>query len=149
MSASGKKEDMSEAEITQRQEASLKHGAIAFKERGEAALKPEQRGAYAILHDQLSSGEGTVEALKEQAAQTMMLAQIAQAYVIQEYKKGKTLDSIPLLNRLPLFWNSANRCMRNYYDVLHFTRLPNAELDHIQAVFDEYEEDGDEAEDDS
>lgn len=146
MPASGVKDEMTEAEIEQRHKSNLKHGVSAFQARGEAALKPEQRSTYAILREQISSGEGTVEALKEQAAQTMMLAQIAQSYVVSEYQKKKNLDDIPLLSRLPLFWNSANRAMKTYYDVLHFTRLPNAELEHIQSVFDEYE---DELENDS
>jgi hypothetical protein len=109
-------------------------------------LKPEQRGTYTVLHEQLNSGEGSLEVLKEQAVQTMIMAQYAQAYVIQEHRKGKSLDAIPLMNRIPLFWNSANRCMKTYYDALHFTRLPNAELAHIDQVFEEYE---DEAEDNS
>ena len=33
-------------------------------------------------------------------------------------KNGKPLDDIPLLRALPAFWNSANRALKTYLDVL-------------------------------
>ena len=115
MPYSGKGTD---AEIEQRQEAAKTHGVFAFRDRGPSALEPTQRGKYAELQEQLSTRPGTIEALREQAAQTMLLAQIAQSYVVTEYKAGRSLDSIALLRALPAFWNSANRCLKTYLDVL-------------------------------
>jgi hypothetical protein len=55
---------------------------------------------------------------REQAIQTMLLAQIAQSYCVTQYKQGASLDNIALLRVLPAFWNSANRCLKAYLDVL-------------------------------
>jgi hypothetical protein len=94
------------------------HGVYRLRDHGPAALEPEQRGRYAELQDQLSTKPGAVDALREQAIQTMLLAQIAQSYCVTQYKQGASLDNIALLRVLPAFWNSANRCLKAYLDVL-------------------------------
>jgi hypothetical protein len=107
-----------EAEIEQRQTAAKTHGVFSFRDRGPSALEPEQRGKYAELQDQLSTRQGSIDALREQAIQTMLLAQIAQSYCVTQYKSGACLDDIALLRSLPAFWNSANRCLKTYLDIL-------------------------------
>jgi len=106
------------AEIKQRKEAALKHGVFAFRDHGPSALTKEQRGTYAALQDQLSTRQGAIEVLKEQATQAMLLAEIAQSYCVQQHEAGKSLDEIALLRSLPAFWNSANRALKTYLDVL-------------------------------
>jgi hypothetical protein len=115
-----KKEDrkLSDSERKQREEAPLKHGVYRLRDHGPSALDPEQRGKYAELQDQLSTRQGAIEALKEQATQAMLLAEIAQSYCVTQYKAGKCLDDIALLRALPAFWNSANRALKTYLDVL-------------------------------
>jgi hypothetical protein len=118
MPYSGKGTD---AEIDQRSLAGQKHsthGTYAFQHRGPDALQPAQRGKYAELQELLSTRPGAIDALKEQAIQTMMLAFIAQSYVVEQKNSGKSLDDIALLRCLPGFWNSANRCLKAYLDVL-------------------------------
>ena len=96
----------------------VKHGVFAFERRGEAALSTEQRGKYAELQDQLATRRGAMEALREQATQTMLLALIAQSYVVEQKQAGKSLDDIALLRSLPAFWNSANRALKTYLDIM-------------------------------
>ena len=57
--------------VAQRQEAAKSHGVYAFERRGEAALSTDQRGKYAELQDQLSTRQGAIDALREQATQSM------------------------------------------------------------------------------
>ncbi len=104
--------------VAQRQEAAKSHGVYAFERRGEAALSTDQRGKYAELQDQLSTRQGAIDALREQATQSMLLALIAQSYVVTQHEAGKSLDEIVLLRSLPAFWNSANRALKTYLDVL-------------------------------
>jgi hypothetical protein len=108
----------SKEELEQRQKAARKHGVYAVMGRGVDALEPHQRGIYAELADQLSTRQGAVEALRDAAIHTVLLAQIAQSYCIEQFQQGKSLDKIALLGKLPAFWNSANRAIRAYYDVL-------------------------------
>ena len=104
--------------IAQRQDAPLKHGVYRVRDNGPSALTTEQQGEYASLSIQLSTRQGAIDALKEQATQAMLLAQIAQSYVVTQHEAGKSLDDIALLRALPAFWNSANRALKTYLDVL-------------------------------
>jgi hypothetical protein len=97
---------------------SLKHSVYRLRDQGPDSLSSEQRGKYAELTEQLSTRLGAINALREQAIQTMLLAEIAQSYCVSEYKTGKVLDDIQLLRSLPAFWNSANRALKTYLDVL-------------------------------
>jgi hypothetical protein len=108
----------SKAEVEQRQKAARKHGVYAVMGRGVDALEPHQRGIYAELQEQLSTRQGTVEALKDAAINTIVLAQIAQSYCIDQFQQGKSLDKIALLGKLPAFWNSAGRAIRAYLDTI-------------------------------
>jgi hypothetical protein len=118
----------------------VKHGVYRVRDHGPGALEPEQRGKYAELQDQLITRQGSIDVLREQATQTMLLAQIAQSYVVSEYKAGKSLDDIALLRSLPGFWNSANRALKTYLDVLPKDGAPmSAELIKIQRIVDEHD----------
>lgn len=116
------------------------HGVYSFRDHGPSALEPEKRSKYAELQEQLSTKPGVIEALREQATQTMMLALIAQSYVIEQKQAGQVLDEIDLLRALPAFWNSANRALKTYLDVIPDDGTPeSAELIHIQEVLAEHE----------
>ena len=104
--------------IAQRANANLKHGVYRLRDSGPGSLDAEKRGKYVELQDQLSSRQGVIETLREQACQTMLLAEIAQSYIVEQKQAGKSLDDIALLRSLPAFWNSANRALKTYFDVL-------------------------------
>ena len=118
MPASGKLGKMSQIELQQRRKASRTHGIYALRDRGEEAMTPSQRGAYAELQAQLSTRAGTIEALRDAAANTIMLAQVAQSYCVKQHQAGVPLGDIPLLRALPAFWNSAGRAIKSYLDTL-------------------------------
>jgi hypothetical protein len=107
-----------EAEIEQRRKAARKHGVDAIRRRGQAAMTPGQRGHYTELQEQLSTREGAVDALRDAAVNTIMLAQVAQSYCVEQHQGGKPLDQIPLLRSLPAFWNSAGRALKVYLETL-------------------------------
>jgi hypothetical protein len=81
-------------------------------------MEPHQLDQAAVLRDQLNTREGTVQALKDTAINTLMIAQVAQAYCVQKHQEGQALDTIPLLGRLPMFWNSAGRALQAYLATL-------------------------------
>jgi len=81
-------------------------------------MTPTQRSHRAELIEQFETRQGVVTALRHQAVDTLILAQIAQSYCVSQHQQGKSLDKIPLLRNLPAFWNSAGRAMKNYLDTL-------------------------------
>jgi hypothetical protein len=117
----GYKQTMSEDAIKQRVEAGKMrrvHGVYAIRDRGEDAMTSEQLSLRAELDEQLSTREGAVEALKDAAISTLILAKVAQNYCVEQHQGGKKLDSIPLLQKLPAFWNSASRTLQAYLSTL-------------------------------
>jgi len=113
------------------------HGVYAIRDHGETAMTPDQRSTTAMPKDQLSTREGAIEALKDAAINTIMLAQVAQNYCVEEHRQGKSLDKIALLRSLPAFWNSAGRALKTYLEYIPAGTDPyDAELDHIQQVID-------------
>ena len=95
----------------QRRLAARKHGAYGILERGPDAMDTEQRSLYAELREQLGEHAGVLDALKEQAAQSIVIARVAADYVSKQAQSGVPLDEIKLLRVLPAFWNSAARMM--------------------------------------
>ena len=95
----------------QRRLAARKHGAWSILERGPDAMDNEQRSMYAELQEQLSEHAGVIDALRDQCAQSIMVAQVAADYVSKQAQSGVPLDEIRLLRALPAFWNSAARMM--------------------------------------
>jgi len=121
MPASGTKEVMSEAELEQRSDAGQRsriHGTYAIRDRGQEAMTPVQRSKYAELQEQLLTRQGTEDAMRDAAVNTLMLAGVAQSFCIEQHQKGIPLDRIELLSKLPMFWNSANRALKTYLDTL-------------------------------
>jgi len=111
----------SEAEIKQRVEAGKArrvHGTYAVRDRGEEAMTPTQRGKFAELQEQLDTRHGAVGALKDAAVNTIMLANIAQSYCVEQHREGKSLDKIALLRSLPAFWNCAGRAIKAYIEAM-------------------------------
>ena len=95
----------------QRKLAARKHGAWGILERGPDAMDAEQRSLYAELQEQLGEHAGVVDALRNQCAQSILVAQVAADYVAKQAQAGVPLDEIKLLRALPAFWNSAARMM--------------------------------------
>lgn len=114
MPAHGKKDQMSEAELAQRHEASRKHGVYAIQQHGETAMTEDQRSVRNELLDQVKTKEGAIDVLREMAIDALLLSKVAQDAVIQEHDKGKPLGEIPLVARLPQFQNSAARILTAY-----------------------------------
>ncbi len=132
--------ELNEKGLKQRQDAARLHGVYAFRDRGPSALQAEERGTYAALQDQLSTRPGAIEALQEQATQTMLLAEIAQSYCVRQHRAGVDLDKIALFRSLPAFWNSANRALKTYLDVIPDDSMPeSAEIIHIQEMIKEHD----------
>jgi hypothetical protein len=114
MSASGKKEVMSEAELKQRviaAQANTVHGAYAFEARDEAALDVTGRSRLVELSEIVQSRSGVLGLLQERAVHAVMLCEIIESYVIEQKRAGKELEKIPALRALPAFQNSAQRCV--------------------------------------
>jgi len=109
---------MTDAALRQRQNASKTHGTYAVRDRGQEAMTPTQRSKRAELIEQFETREGVVMALRDQAVDTLILAQIAQSYCVSQTQAGKPLDKIALLRSLPAFWNSAGRALKNYLDTI-------------------------------
>jgi hypothetical protein len=96
----------------------LTHGVYAIRDHGPTAMTPAQRGQYAELIEQLATREGTIDALRDAAVNTVILAQVAQNYCVSMHQAGEPLDQIPLLKSLPAFWNSAGRALKVYLDTI-------------------------------
>jgi hypothetical protein len=105
---------MSDAEILQRSEAGMqskRHGAYAFRDRGEAALEPSGRTRLAELREYVKDRGGVLELIQEKAADCVLIFEIVQSHVAREVKNGVPLDQIPALRSLPAFMNSMNRAL--------------------------------------
>jgi hypothetical protein len=111
MPASGKKDVMSDAEHEQREQAARKHGAFAFRDRGEDALQPTQRSRLVEINEQLQERPGLVALAQDRALKAIMICEILESYVTEEAQSGKPVHEIPALKVLPAFWNSAQRAL--------------------------------------
>lgn len=109
---------VSEKVIEQREQAARKHGVYAVRDNGPDAMTEPERSRFAELQVQFEDRRGVVAAMRDQAVNSLLLSEIAQAYVISEHKAGVPLDKILLLGKLPAFWNSAGRALKNYLDTL-------------------------------
>jgi len=112
MPASGTKDQMSQEELQQRQEASRKHGVYS------KTMTPDKARTIAILQDQMSTRPGVLAVQNEQTAKAVQIADAAMAYVIKNYQSGTPLDRIPLVKALPAFMNTAQRALRQLHDML-------------------------------
>ena len=96
----------------QRQAAPLKHGAFSKK------MTPEKAAQLAELEDQLSTRPGLVEVQRDQTAKSIQIANAIMGYVVQKHKNGTPLEMINTLNRLPAYMNTAQRALKQLYDML-------------------------------
>jgi hypothetical protein len=113
-----RKKTLTEADRRQKQQASRTHGVFAVRDRGQEAMTSAQRSRYAELQEQFLTRGGVVDAMRDQAVNSLLLAEIAQSYIVGEHKAGVPLDEIPLLRSIPAFWNSAGRALKSYLDNL-------------------------------
>lgn len=100
--------------IEQRRQAgrnSKRHGADAFRMRGESALEPSGRTRLAELREQVQHRAGALALFQEKAADSVLLFELVQSYVADEVRAGKPLGEIPALTRLPAFMNSMQRAL--------------------------------------
>lgn len=112
MPASGKRDIMSQSELHQRETAPLKHGVYA------KTVTPEKAATLALLGDKLSTRPGVIDAMIDQAAKAVAVADLALGYVSTRHKAGVGLDSIPMARALPAFLNSAARSLAQLYGML-------------------------------
>jgi hypothetical protein len=121
MPASGKKEEMSDAEIEQRIIAGQKratHGAYAFRDRGEEALQPSNRTRLAELREVVQDRQGVLDLMQEKCADSVLLFEIVQSHIAREIKKGRSLDNIPSVKALPAFMNSMQRALKDLISLM-------------------------------
>ncbi len=104
--------ELNENERNQRQEAPIKHGAFSKK------MTPEKISRLAELEELLSTRPGLVEVQRDQTAKAIELTNVVLSWVVSEHKKGKSLDNIPALNKLPSYMNSSNRALKQLYEML-------------------------------
>jgi hypothetical protein len=130
----------SKEEVEQRQQAALKHGAYAFRDRGEQALEPGGRTRLAELREQVQDRQGVIELAQEKCADSVLLFEIVQSYVAGEVKKGTPLVDIPALKVLPAFMNSMQRALATLLATMPKDSAPaSAELERIQKVIDDHD----------
>lgn len=108
----------------------VKHGIYSTKE-----ISPERRTLRAELSEQLDTRSGVIQALKDQVINTVTLANVAQSYVIKRQAEGVGLDDIPLLSKLPAFWNSANRATLAYLAALPKESDDIIDLDELRGTY--------------
>ncbi len=130
----------SEAEIKQRQQAPVKHGAYAFRDRGEQALEPSGRTRLAELREKVQDRQGVLNLLEEKAADAVLLFEIVQSYVAGEVKQGVPLGNIPAIKVLPAFFNSMERALLALNSLMPDDSAPvSAELEKIRKVIEEHD----------
>jgi hypothetical protein len=112
-----------------------KHGVFALRDNGERAMTAEQRKTAGQLKRQLESREGVVDALRDAATQTVILASVAQQYCVDQHQAGRPLDDIALLRSLPAFWNSAGRALKTYLDSLPKDSPDAIDLDELRRQY--------------
>ena len=108
----------SEAEIKQRHQSARKHGAVAFEARGEASLDKPQRSRLQELKDNVQSREGTIDLMRNNAANAMMITELVLSYVSQQNRRGVGLEDIPSLRSLPAYMNTAQRALRDLVNLM-------------------------------
>ena len=136
MPASGTKEEMSQEELHQRQDAPRKHGAYAFRARGEEALDKPQRSRLQELKDQVQVREGVLELMQERAANAVMICELITSQIAKELKQGVQLTEIPTMRSLPAFMNTAQRALKDLVSVMPDDRDTLDALNVLEAVKD-------------
>jgi hypothetical protein len=118
-----------------------KHGAYAFRDSGEKALEPEKRSRLMELREQVQDRSTLLDLMQQKAADGVLMFELMQSYVAGEIKRGALLPDIPVLNKLPAFYNSMNRALSTLLANMPENSSPyDAELDHIQQVINGHNE---------
>lgn len=128
--------ELSDEQLKQRQEAARTHGAYAFLTNGEQALDTNNRSYLAELREKVQTREGVLELMKENAAKSKLAADMVLSYIAEEVNAGIPLEEINSLARLPAFYNSAQRALKDVYEHLPPEPRDNAELEKIKKVID-------------
>ena len=128
---------LSDDQIEQRQNAARTHGAHAFEARGVEALTENQRPIYTEIREQVQTRDGVLELMKEQTVKAVMVVELLTAYAVESQRAGVPLDDIKTLNRLPAFFNSAQRALKILLDEQTAGKGSTAEMDKIKQVIDE------------
>ena len=130
----------SEAEIEQRQAARRTHGVRAFEARGENALEKAKRSRLAELYEIVQTRPGVLGLLQDRCVNSIMMCEIIESYIVERKRAGMNIESIPILNRLPAYQNSAQRCIRALLHEMPGDAAPvSAELTRIQEVIDAHD----------
>ena len=103
--------ELTQKALEQRQQAAVKHGVFAFRDRGERALDTTNRTRLAELREMVQERPGVLTIMQEKAADMVLIFEIVQSHVAAEIKSGKPLDTIPILAKLPAFANSMQRAL--------------------------------------
>ncbi|MDP1715986.1 MAG: hypothetical protein Q8L41_14695 [Anaerolineales bacterium] len=128
---------LTDQELEQRKQAARTHGAFAIMAHGEKALTEEQKPLLVELREKVQDREGVLELSRDLAAKSVLIAEILTSYIIEEAKAGVPLEEIAALNKLPAFYNSAQRALKNLLDETPKGK-PNdsAELTRIKDIVD-------------
>ncbi len=126
----------------QRQEATREHGVYSVRDRGVDAMTLSQRSMYVELKEQLETPDGTLEAIRDLATNSLLLAKIAQSWCIEQHKEGVPLDKIPLLKALPAFLNSASRQLKAYFAMIPKDPLMGAYSAELKKIEQALRKDG-------
>lgn len=146
MSASGKKEDMSPAELRQRSlagQASSTHGAYAFRDNGEKALEPSKRSRLIELREITQDKSSILALMQEKAADGVLMYELFQSYFVKEVLEKKVpITDIPAIKYLPVFYNAMERALRDLLYLMPDDKASiSEELVKIRTLMDESEND--------
>ena len=104
--------------IAQRQQSARTHGIRAFEARGEDALDAPQRSRLEEIRERTHDRPGVTDLIKDRAARSVLIAEMAESWVQQEIEKGVPFDQIGLLKRLGTYQENARRALMALYSVL-------------------------------
>ncbi len=132
--------NLSQNEIRQRQNASRKHGLYAFRDNGESALDNTNLSLYSELKNRLQSRDSTLELMRDHTAKSVMVFEIAQAYIQKKIADGVDLEKICLFRELPKFMNAASRTLKDYISLLPNEKGVIDEIDILKSLKDKSNE---------
>lgn len=124
-------------------QAGRKHSVYALRDRGEAAMTPDQVQTLRAIEQQLTTPEGIQEALLQRVAMATAIMGTLEAYIGSQVEAGVPLDSITILRSWPSFQNSCVRALMHLRSMMPKQQADSyAEaLERINRVIDEHEKD--------
>lgn len=112
--AKGRKIPRTPAVVQQRREAGTVHGAYGIRDSGPQTVSQQSR--YAELMEQLKDREGVVNIMIDQAANIVLMTEVARSYIAKRARDGVDLGEIALLRALPAMYNTAGRALSRLLD---------------------------------